>query len=120
MPVDPFEASAAAASACELPAAGVTQQQYDYDVVVLFENDAWQQPLFDVLEARCVNYGRIDLKSSAFATASLDDLPRAKVYVHPHAHATTPTAHHCVAVPSLDVLRGRSPRITWFSRRSVG
>eukprot|EP00750_Incisomonas_marina_P025526 INCI5539.1.p1 GENE.INCI5539.1~~INCI5539.1.p1 ORF type:complete len:377 (-),score=64.34 INCI5539.1:89-1219(-) len=56
----------------------MTTQQYDHDIVVIFENAEWQQPLFDVLDARGVNYGRIDLKSGAFPTSG--GIPRAKVY----------------------------------------
>lgn len=49
----------------------------NFDLVVLFENEAWQQPLFDVLDRRGVTYGKYDLKSAAFGG---HDLPKAKLY----------------------------------------
>ena len=30
------------------------------DLVVLFENEAWQQPLFDVLDQREISYEKYD------------------------------------------------------------
>ena len=36
------------------------------DLVVLFKNETWQQPLFDVLDQRGIPYEKYDLKSAAF------------------------------------------------------
>lgn len=47
------------------------------DLVVLFENEAWQQPLFDVLDQREISYEKYDLKSAAFGG---HDLPKARLY----------------------------------------
>ncbi|MDG2125312.1 MAG: hypothetical protein P8J87_16535, partial [Verrucomicrobiales bacterium] len=47
------------------------------DLAILFENAAWQQPLFDVLNKRRLSYTAYDLKSAAFAS---HDLPAAKLY----------------------------------------
>jgi glutathione synthase/RimK-type ligase-like ATP-grasp enzyme len=47
------------------------------DLVVLFENEEWQQPLFEVLERRGVSFLKFDLKSAAFGG---EDLPNAKLY----------------------------------------
>jgi len=49
----------------------------EYDIVVLYENEEWQRPLFDALSALGVNYGKYDLKSNAFDTSQI---PKAKVY----------------------------------------
>ena len=47
------------------------------DLVVLYENEAWQQPLFDVLEKRGLSFAKYDLKSAAFGG---EDLPPARLY----------------------------------------
>jgi glutathione synthase/RimK-type ligase-like ATP-grasp enzyme len=47
------------------------------DLVVLFENEAWQKPLFDVLDRREISYEKYDLKSAAFGG---HDLPKARLY----------------------------------------
>ena len=47
------------------------------DLVVLYENEAWQQPLFDVLDQRGVSYAKYDLKSAAFGG---HDIPKARLY----------------------------------------
>ena len=47
------------------------------DLAILFENEAWQQPLFDVLDERQLSYTKIDLKSAAFGG---HELPKAKLY----------------------------------------
>ena len=38
----------------------------DADLVVLFENEDWQRPLFDVLDQREISYDKHDLKAGAF------------------------------------------------------
>ena len=45
------------------------------DLVVLYENEAWQRPLFDVLDQRGVSYAKYDLKSAAFGG---HEVPNAK------------------------------------------
>lgn len=46
------------------------------DLAVLFEHPLWQQPLFDALDARGVDYVKVDIKACAFGS---DALPTAKV-----------------------------------------
>jgi len=36
------------------------------DLVVLFENEAWQQPLFEALKNRGLSYTKYDLRAAAF------------------------------------------------------
>ncbi len=47
------------------------------DLAILFENETWQQPLFNVLDKRQLSYTKVDLKSAAFGG---HDLPKAKLY----------------------------------------
>jgi hypothetical protein len=47
-----------------------------HDLAVLFEHPAWQEPLFAALEARGVDYTRVDLKRAAYSS---DDAPPARV-----------------------------------------
>jgi hypothetical protein len=47
------------------------------DLAILFENEDWQQPLFDVLDKRELSYSTYDLKSAAFGG---HELPTAKLY----------------------------------------
>ncbi len=47
------------------------------DLAVLFEKEAWQQPLFAVLDKRGLSYAKIDLKSAAFGS---HDVPSARLY----------------------------------------
>ena len=47
------------------------------DLAILFENEAGQQPLFDVLDKRGIAYHKIDLKSAAFGA---HEIPQAKLY----------------------------------------
>jgi len=47
------------------------------DLVVFYENEAWQQPLFEVLDQRGISYAKYDLKSAAFGG---DEVPQAKLY----------------------------------------
>lgn len=47
-----------------------------HDLAVLFEHPAWQEPLFAALEARGVDYVRVDLKRAAYAS---DAAPPARV-----------------------------------------
>lgn len=49
----------------------------DPDLVVLYENETWQQPLFEVLEQRGIAYEKYDLKSAAFGGS---DLPKPRLY----------------------------------------
>lgn len=67
------------------------------DLVVLFENEEWQQPLFDALDRRGTSYSRFDLKSAAFNGG---DLPQAKLYFN----QASPSAY----------VRGR-PRVVPFT-----
>lgn len=68
-----------------------------FDLAVLFENEAWQQPLFDVLDHRGLNYAKIDLKSAAFGG---HEIPEAKLYFN----QASPSAY----------VRGR-PRVVPFT-----
>ena len=47
------------------------------DLVVLFENEDWQRPLFEVLDMRGVPYEKFDLKAAVFDGAAV---PRGKLY----------------------------------------
>jgi glutathione synthase/RimK-type ligase-like ATP-grasp enzyme len=47
------------------------------DLVVLHEHPQWQQPLFDALTARGVDFQACDLKSAAFGA---HDVPQARLY----------------------------------------
>jgi glutathione synthase/RimK-type ligase-like ATP-grasp enzyme len=47
-----------------------------HDLAVLYEHPAWQEPLFSALEARGVDFVRIDLKRAAYGS---DDRPPARV-----------------------------------------
>lgn len=47
-----------------------------HDLAVLFEHPAWQEPLFAALDARGVDYVRVDLKRAAYAS---DAAPPARV-----------------------------------------
>ena len=67
------------------------------DLAILFENEAWQQPLFDVLDKRGLSYSKYDLKSAAFGG---HDLPKAKLYFN----QASPSAY----------VRGR-PRVVPFT-----
>ncbi|MGI9241888.1 MAG: ATP-grasp domain-containing protein [Verrucomicrobiales bacterium] len=67
------------------------------DLAILFENEAWQQPLFDVLDRRGVSYAKYDLKSAAFGA---HDLPEAELYFN----QASPSAY----------VRGR-PRVVPFT-----
>lgn len=68
------------------------------DLVVLYENEEWQQPLFDVLDQRVLSYGKFDLKSGSFDT---DEVPKAKIYFN----QASPSAY----------IRGR-PRVVPFTQ----
>jgi glutathione synthase/RimK-type ligase-like ATP-grasp enzyme len=48
-----------------------------YDLIVLFENPEWQNPLFSALDHRGVRYGTFDLKRGAFDP---DAVPEAPLY----------------------------------------
>ncbi|MFT4638156.1 MAG: glutathione synthase/RimK-type ligase-like ATP-grasp enzyme [Verrucomicrobiales bacterium] len=67
------------------------------DLAILFENEAWQQPLFDALDKREVSYAKVDLKSAAFDCHAL---PMAKLYFN----QASPSAY----------VRGR-PRVVPFT-----
>ncbi len=67
------------------------------DLAILFENEAWQQPLFDALDQRRISYTRYDLKSAAFGG---HDLPKARLYFN----QASPSAY----------VRGR-PRVVPFT-----
>ena len=67
------------------------------DLAILFENEAWQQPLFDVLDKRGLSYAKVDLKSAAFGG---HDLPEARLYFN----QASPSAY----------VRGR-PRVVPFT-----
>jgi hypothetical protein len=67
------------------------------DLAILFENEDWQQPLFDVLDKRGLSYTKYDLKSAAFGG---HDLPKAKLYFN----QASPSAY----------VRGR-PRVVPFT-----
>jgi len=47
------------------------------DLAILFENEAWQRPLFDVLDQRGISFAKYDLKLAAFGG---HDLPEARLY----------------------------------------
>lgn len=67
------------------------------DLVILFENEAWQQPLFEALDRRGISYAKYDLKSGAFGG---HDLPKARLYFN----QASPSAY----------VRGR-PRVVPFT-----
>lgn len=69
----------------------------DSDLAILFENDDWQQPLFEVLDGRGISYVKVDLKTAAFRE---DELPRARLYFN----QASPSAY----------VRGR-PRVVPFT-----
>ena len=68
------------------------------ELAILFENEAWQQPLFDVLDQRGLSYVKYDLKSAAFGG---HDLPKAQLYFN----QASPSAY----------VRGR-PRVVPFTQ----
>ena len=67
------------------------------NLAILFENEAWQQPLFDVLDKRQLSYSKFDLKSATFAG---HELPKARLYFN----QASPSAY----------VRGR-PRVVPFT-----
>ena len=67
------------------------------DLAILYENEEWQQPLFDVLDKRQLSYTKIDLKSAAF---DCHEFPTAKLYFN----QASPSAY----------VRGR-PRVVPFT-----
>lgn len=67
------------------------------DLAILFENEDWQQPLFDALDKRSLSYNKVDLKSAAF---DCHELPAAKLYFN----QASPSAY----------VRGR-PRVVPFT-----
>ena len=67
------------------------------DLAILFENEDWQRPLFDVLDQRGLSYYKYDLKSAAYGG---DELPAAKLYFN----QASPSAY----------VRGR-PRVVPFT-----
>lgn len=67
------------------------------DLVILFENEAWQHPLFEALDGRGISYAKYDLKSGAFGG---HDLPKARLYFN----QASPSAY----------VRGR-PRVVPFT-----
>ena len=69
------------------------------DLAILFENEAWQQPLFDVLDKRGLSYSKVDLKSAAFRCHD-DVVPLAKLFFN----QASPSAY----------VRGR-PRVVPFT-----
>ena len=46
------------------------------DLAILYEHPLWQQPLFNALDARGIDYAKVDIKRCAFGS---DDAPVAKV-----------------------------------------
>ncbi len=48
-----------------------------HDLAIVYEHPKWQQPLFDALDGRGVDYVRVDLKTGVYGG---DDLPEARVY----------------------------------------
>lgn len=48
-----------------------------HDLIIIYEHPEWHLPLFAALERRKVNFGKIDLRSSAYHE---DELPQAKLY----------------------------------------
>lgn len=74
-----------------MPAAPTT------DLAILYENEAWQQPLFDVLDERELTYAKVDLKAAAFGC---HQVPNAKLYFN----QASPSAY----------VRGR-PRVVPFT-----
>lgn len=49
-----------------------------HDLAVLFEHPQWQQPLFDALDARGIDYVAVDLKKAAYASDA--DVPARVVF----------------------------------------
>jgi hypothetical protein len=87
-----------------------------HDLAVLYEHPHWQDPLFAALDARRVDYVRIDLKRAAYSS---DDAPPARVvfnqaspsaYVRDHERAVPHALAYMRHLERLgcDVLNGSS------------
>ncbi|MGK0188815.1 MAG: glutathione synthase/RimK-type ligase-like ATP-grasp enzyme [Verrucomicrobiales bacterium] len=72
------------------------------DLAILFENEAWQQPLFDVLDTRGLSYTKYDLKSAAFGG---HDCPAAKLYFNQASPSAYVRGHPRVIQFTLALLR---------------
>ena len=87
-----------------------------HDLIVLFENEAWQMPLFEVLDRSGVRYGTIDLKS---ASISDRDRPRAPLYFNqasPSAYLRGNTRAVPFALALIEDLEAQGARVLNGSR----
>ncbi len=84
---------------------------FETDLVVLFEHPEWQQPLFDALSRRQVNFESIDLKTATFGT---DDFPIAPLYFNqasPSAYVRGNARAVPFALAQLEHLESRGARV---------
>ncbi|MFQ5528206.1 MAG: RimK family alpha-L-glutamate ligase [Thermoanaerobaculia bacterium] len=88
----------------------------DLELVILFENREWQEPLFRALDRKVAAYERFDLKSAAFGT---DDPPSAPVYFNqasPSAYARGNARAVPLALALIEQLESRGARLLNGSR----
>jgi len=91
-------------------------EHHDLELVVLFENPEWQEPLFHALDRKLVAYEAFDLKTAAFGT---HDPPRASLYFNqasPSAYARGNARAVPLALALIEQLESRGARVLNGSR----
>ncbi len=86
------------------------------DLVVLYEHPQWQQPLFEALTARGVDFAAYDLKSAAFGES---DPPAARLYFNqasPSAYVRGNTRAVPYALALMEDLEAQGVRVLNGSR----
>lgn len=81
------------------------------DLVVLYEHPQWQQPLFDALTARGVDFAAYDLKAAAFSES---ELPAARLYFNqasPSAYVRGNTRAVPYALALMEDLEAQGVRV---------
>ncbi|MSQ84559.1 MAG: hypothetical protein EXR77_17045 [Myxococcales bacterium] len=81
------------------------------DLIVLYEHPQWQQPLFDALTDRGVDFAAYDLKTAAFGAA---DLPQARLYFNqasPSAYVRGNTRAVPYALALMEDLEAQGVRV---------
>ena len=73
-----------------------------HDLAVLYEHPAWQEPLFAALDARGIDYVKIDLKRAAFGS---DDPPPARVVFNQASPSAYVRGHERAVPQALALLR---------------
>jgi hypothetical protein len=73
-----------------------------HDLAVLFEHPAWQEPLFAALDARGIDYVRLDLKRMAYAS---DAPPPARVIFNQASPSAYVRGHERAVPQALAMLR---------------